>query len=274
MTPGLQKKVDYKAYISSPQWRARSRLYRNSHPNCELCGCADKFKLQTHHISYKNLGKEKDEDLMTVCKDCHKKIEAIKSYNPAEPVLPIYSIILDTRIMDSDLGCYSQIYNMVRDRYMSLYRKPQYGQQLEDMPHYKVVESEIEQYIKSFKSEGVARYESELCSPEIELPYVDYPYWREDYGDCLHEMAMRAFRGINGCDDRVTYLKESGDDLFDIYPMLECDNLSHSEKVFVIHTLRAYCVEVNRCYKDKYPKLARNARIVAWVLHKCNDYES
>lgn len=269
--------MDYKDYITSSQWKVRSRLYRNAHPSCELCGCGDKFKLQTHHISYANIGNEKDEDLMTVCRDCHEKLELIKDYNPNEPILPLYTLIWGLHLLTPDdfssLGHYSQFYNMIRERYMQLYCMPRYDQSLKDMPQYANVESEIDEYIKEFKREGVVAYEGELRTPEIELDYVDYPYWSEDWGDNVHAMAVRVCCGINGDDNRVTYLKESCDDLSDIYFVLEFDNLSHREKLFIIHTLRAYCVEVNRCYRDKYPKLARNARIVAWVLHKRDDFE-
>ena len=43
---------------------------------CQNCG--KDYDLQVHHKTYENLGEEKEEDLLLVCKNCHSKIHGIK----------------------------------------------------------------------------------------------------------------------------------------------------------------------------------------------------
>lgn len=38
---------------------------------CEECGATD-VALHVHHLTYVNLGDEKDEDLKVLCEPCHK----------------------------------------------------------------------------------------------------------------------------------------------------------------------------------------------------------
>lgn len=250
-------KIDYKAYITSPQWKVRSRLYRNSHPKCELCGCADKFKLQTHHISYANIGNEQDDDLMTLCEDCHEIVEIIKSYDQTKPVLPIYTKRCEAAFPDDALGEYKPILDLIDTAYMNLYRY--------NAPNiYFTIEKEIESFTAEFSVNGVLDIEGKLRPTEIELPFVEFNLWQGC--DEVKAAAKRVQLGINGVDERVTYLKESSDDLFDAATWIMLEN-SKPMTNYILHTFRAYCVEVNQCYKDRYPNLARNARIVALVLH-------
>jgi len=61
----------YRRHIRSPQWRAlKQRLLRERGMRCQRCGTpADQLVL--HHTTYERLGKERDEDLMLVCRPCH-----------------------------------------------------------------------------------------------------------------------------------------------------------------------------------------------------------
>lgn len=65
--------MQYRDYLKTEQWKNRRKeiLVRDGN-KCSECG--DKKKLQVHHLNYKNLGCEKDEDLVTLCGNCHKKI--------------------------------------------------------------------------------------------------------------------------------------------------------------------------------------------------------
>ena len=70
----------YFDYIHSPQWQARSaECIRKAGYKCQQCGNIG--KLEVHHKVYKNLGNEKDDDLIAVCKQCHKEIHAQKQEN-------------------------------------------------------------------------------------------------------------------------------------------------------------------------------------------------
>lgn len=71
-----KNKVNYKTYILSDKWKkkvAYIKLLRNN--RCEVCG--NKNNLQVHHLTYKNLGKEKDEDLQLLCAKHHMEVHGI-----------------------------------------------------------------------------------------------------------------------------------------------------------------------------------------------------
>jgi 5-methylcytosine-specific restriction endonuclease McrA len=67
---------NYKEYLKSKEWfDIRESLFTLRGKKCEKCG--SKQSIQVHHIHYKNIFKEQLEDLMVVCKDCHKKIHGL-----------------------------------------------------------------------------------------------------------------------------------------------------------------------------------------------------
>ena len=63
----------YKKYLRSPQWAIkREKVLRRDGYKCTQCG--SKRSLQVHHKTYARIYKEKLEDLVTLCKKCHKKV--------------------------------------------------------------------------------------------------------------------------------------------------------------------------------------------------------
>lgn len=67
-----EKRVNYKLYIKSKKWSQRKKTYYKHHKKeCVICG--SKYEIGLHHISYKNLGKEHDEDLVSLCWFHHSK---------------------------------------------------------------------------------------------------------------------------------------------------------------------------------------------------------
>lgn len=64
--------IDYNAYIQSDEWKAKrdQRLALDCN-KCQVCGSSD--GLEVHHLTYRNLGHEEMNDLITLCHDCHKK---------------------------------------------------------------------------------------------------------------------------------------------------------------------------------------------------------
>ena len=68
-------KVDYKEYISSPEWKERAKeLKEKIGYKCQLCGSVgDDHSLHVHHNNYKNPGHEEDNDLVVLCANCHAK---------------------------------------------------------------------------------------------------------------------------------------------------------------------------------------------------------
>jgi 5-methylcytosine-specific restriction endonuclease McrA len=69
-------KQDYKKYLKSASWRLKKQeLFNIVGRNCEKCG--SKKNIEVHHLHYKNIFKEKIEDLKVLCDKCHKKEHGI-----------------------------------------------------------------------------------------------------------------------------------------------------------------------------------------------------
>lgn len=77
MAVAITKNPIYHAYLRSYEWRMkRVKIITRDNGRCRLCG--SKTNLQIHHLTYKNIFKEKDKDLITLCVDCHKYVETLK----------------------------------------------------------------------------------------------------------------------------------------------------------------------------------------------------
>lgn len=67
--------AEYENYIHSNAWRSRrKRALRIGHNRCAMCGST--ISLQVHHLSYKHLGHELDNELVVLCASCHKKVHS------------------------------------------------------------------------------------------------------------------------------------------------------------------------------------------------------
>jgi len=71
----------YMEKLKHPKWQ-KKRLYILERDNFTFCYCNDKeTELQIHHLKYhKDPWEAKNEDLLTLCKDCHQLVTA---YNPS-----------------------------------------------------------------------------------------------------------------------------------------------------------------------------------------------
>lgn len=68
----MSRKKDYSKYLHSQEWIDKREKVRKERKVCEICQC--KENLQVHHLSYENIGNEKDEELILLCKECHYAI--------------------------------------------------------------------------------------------------------------------------------------------------------------------------------------------------------
>ena len=68
----LRKPLKYKKYIKSALWRKIRKSYF-SRVNNECVVCGSKRTVSLHHLSYANLGKEKDSDLVALCWGHHEE---------------------------------------------------------------------------------------------------------------------------------------------------------------------------------------------------------
>lgn len=66
--------AEYNAYINSDEWREKARRIRERDGyRCQICGASD-VPLEVHHLTYARLRRERDDDLITLCHDCHSKV--------------------------------------------------------------------------------------------------------------------------------------------------------------------------------------------------------
>ena len=74
-------RIDYYQYLRTKTWRekANERLKQDGY-QCVLCRSAK--NLSVHHITYENIGFEKMDDLISVCKACHEKLHEHDSIRP------------------------------------------------------------------------------------------------------------------------------------------------------------------------------------------------
>jgi 5-methylcytosine-specific restriction endonuclease McrA len=68
----LERQREYRRYLRSPEWQQRRQaIVERSRGFCEDCGSRE--NLDVHHITYKRRGAERAEDLVALCRHCHKE---------------------------------------------------------------------------------------------------------------------------------------------------------------------------------------------------------
>lgn len=76
----VKSKEEYQAYLNSRKWEeTRRRIFKRDGYRCCICGTAK--NLCCHHITYENIGHEKDSDLVTLCNSCHETIHQGNDYH-------------------------------------------------------------------------------------------------------------------------------------------------------------------------------------------------
>lgn len=64
---------DYKSYLKTEHWELKKKEYISVYKK-ECALCKSKKALHLHHKTYDNVGKEKLEDLVLLCKHCHNEV--------------------------------------------------------------------------------------------------------------------------------------------------------------------------------------------------------
>ncbi len=63
--------LPYLEYLQSDHWRdVRRDAYRRAGGRCQVCGATR--ALECHHNNYAHLGNERPEDVIILCRDCHR----------------------------------------------------------------------------------------------------------------------------------------------------------------------------------------------------------
>jgi hypothetical protein len=70
-----KKRKEYKQYLETPHWKKlRIKIIMRDGFSCKNCNIGlTPSSAQVHHLNYKRVGCELDSDLVTLCRDCHKK---------------------------------------------------------------------------------------------------------------------------------------------------------------------------------------------------------
>ena len=58
----------YKDYLKSEKWQVVRNELLIRKQNCSVC---NNKNVDIHHLTYKNIGNEKKQDLIRLCRDCH-----------------------------------------------------------------------------------------------------------------------------------------------------------------------------------------------------------
>ena len=64
----------YQKYLNSDEWcKKRMHIAKINNYICQGCGKKTFYMFHIHHLTYKHLGNEKDDELVFLCKECHEK---------------------------------------------------------------------------------------------------------------------------------------------------------------------------------------------------------
>lgn len=72
--------IGYNNYLNTEHWKRFRDSIIKERKKCECCGAIYPI-MNVHHISYSNVGKEKQKDVALLCYDCHRYIHEIKNGN-------------------------------------------------------------------------------------------------------------------------------------------------------------------------------------------------
>lgn len=71
-------RTEYNEYLKTEEWKAKARKRAEIDGYvCCMCKCTGTMNnpLQTHHITYRNIGHEDVyKDVLTLCRNCHKSV--------------------------------------------------------------------------------------------------------------------------------------------------------------------------------------------------------
>ena len=98
----IKNSSEYQDYITSKEWEETRRLiFKKYDYKCAFCG-ANK-NLHVHHITYENLGEEKDGDLVALCSDCHKELHEGKRIMPFHNLKLTENIVRNLALSENDI---------------------------------------------------------------------------------------------------------------------------------------------------------------------------
>lgn len=77
--------MNYTAYINSSAWERKKAAFRETDEYTGRCYCCKSFEnIHIHHITYERLGDESMDDLVAVCRKCHRLIHEMAKVMPRQ----------------------------------------------------------------------------------------------------------------------------------------------------------------------------------------------
>jgi 5-methylcytosine-specific restriction endonuclease McrA len=78
----------YKDYLKSKTWKAKraQAIFRDGGQCQAVRGnrkCGSRYRLEVHHKTYERFGRERLNDLVCLCEDCHKAVHAAQKQRAA-----------------------------------------------------------------------------------------------------------------------------------------------------------------------------------------------
>lgn len=74
--------MPYEEYLLTPEWLStRKRILKRDNFQCQGCHVKN-VVFNVHHYTYVRLGEELDEDLVTLCQECHKELHRLMADPP------------------------------------------------------------------------------------------------------------------------------------------------------------------------------------------------
>jgi 5-methylcytosine-specific restriction endonuclease McrA len=72
----MNSTATYHEHLVSLDWQViRANALQRAGYRCERCGSP--WGLQVHHLTYERLGNELPEDLVCLCRDCHRTLHGL-----------------------------------------------------------------------------------------------------------------------------------------------------------------------------------------------------
>lgn len=93
------QRVDYREYIQSPQWHWKAELAKSHCGNrCQNCNRpGSEVELETYHRTYERLGNELLDDLIVLCRSCHRQFKKGKLQTSLATTDP-YALLTTTAV--------------------------------------------------------------------------------------------------------------------------------------------------------------------------------
>ncbi len=129
----------HKRYLASELWkRIKAPILVRANGRCEDCG--NHSKLDVHHKNYARIGgDEKQEDLIALCHECHKKADR-------------------KRERETSIRIEEEIEENIYDAGLNTFGKKKYGEDWETIPSYNVVKEEFDEWCEKNESEDDENY--------------------------------------------------------------------------------------------------------------------